>query len=239
MNNKNNLDIFGKALIDYQTNNYTEDIITHSSLAGKDEMQLPYLFRSFEEMPKIEQKALKLSRGTILDIGCGAGSHSLVLQNKNLEITSIDISQGAIETCQLRGIKKAQLQDIWKFKNQKYDTILALMNGIGICGNLKNLIKFLLHLKSLLNVNGQILIDSSDILYMYEDDEGTYEIPEKEYYGEVTYQFEYKKEKSNPFPWIFVDLESLSYYANKAGLKCELVLEGTHADYLARLTIIE
>jgi SAM-dependent methyltransferase len=238
MNKTKNTDIFGKALIDYQNGNYTEDIITHSSLAGKDVMELPYLFRTFDEMPEIEQKALELSWGSVLDIGCGAGSHSLILQNKNLEITSIDVSKGAIETCQLRGIKNAKVQDIWKLKRQKYDTILALMNGIGICGNLKNLIKFLRHLKSLLQPNGQILIDSSDILYMYEDDDGTYEIPEKGYYGEVIYQFEYKKEKSKPFPWIFVDLESLTYYAKKAGLHCELVLEGTHADYLARLTIV-
>lgn len=238
MDKKRITDLFGKALLDYQSGNYTEDIITHSSLAGKDEMNLPYLFRTFDEMPKIEQRALELSSGSVLDIGCGSGSHSLFLQNKGLEITSIDISKGAIETCQKRGIANAEIQDVWKLEHQKYDTILALMNGIGICGNLKNLVKFLVHLKSLLHPNGQILIDSSDILYMYEDDEGTIEIPEKGYYGEVIYQFEYKKEKSKPFSWIFVDLESLSYYAKKAGLHCELVLEGTHADYLARLTVV-
>lgn len=237
MDKKNKTDLFGKALLDYQSGNYTEDIITHSSIAGKDEMHLPYLFRTLNEMPKIEQKALELSFGSILDIGCGSGSHSLVLQKKELEITSIDISKGAIETCQKRGVKNAKVQDIWLLENQKFDTILALMNGIGICGNLKKLVKFLEHLKSLLHPKGQILIDSSDILYMYEDDEGTFEIPEKGYYGEVIYQFEYKKQISKPFPWIFVDLESLSYYAKKAGLECELVLEGTHADYLARLTV--
>ena len=70
-------DIFGNALLDYQNGHYTEDIITFSSLDEKDVIPLPYLFRDFDTMPLLEQKALELCNGEILDIGCGAGSHSL------------------------------------------------------------------------------------------------------------------------------------------------------------------
>ena len=97
-------DIFGKALLDYQSGNYSEDIITYSSISGKDEMELPWLFRTFHEMPMIEQTALQLCKGKTLDVGCGAGSHSLYLQDKNLDIKAIDISEGAIETCIKRGV---------------------------------------------------------------------------------------------------------------------------------------
>jgi len=75
-------DLFGKAMLDYQTNNEPEDLITETSISEADEMSVAYLFRSYAEMPKIEQKALQLAKGRILDVGCGAGSHSLSLQNE-------------------------------------------------------------------------------------------------------------------------------------------------------------
>ena len=86
-------DIIGKALLDYQLGNFSENIITYSSIAGNDEMDIPFLFRSYDEMPIIEQKALDLCKGQVLDIGCGAGSHTLYIQNKNLEVKAIDISK--------------------------------------------------------------------------------------------------------------------------------------------------
>ena len=230
-------DIFGKALLDYQSGNYSEDIITYSSISGKDEMELPWLFRTFHEMPMIEQTALQICKGKTLDVGCGAGSHSLYLQDKYLDIKAIDISEGAIKTCIKRGVSNAVIQNIWKIEDEKYDTILSLMNGIGISGNLKNLTPFLIHLKTLLNKNGQIIMDSSDVIYMYKDESGTYHIPKwKKYYGEVTFEFSYKNQFSNKFDWLFVDFDLLTKHANQAGLHCELVKEGYHYDYLARLT---
>ena len=130
-------DLFGKAILDFQTNNSPEDLITETSISEADEMSVAYLFRSYEEMPKLEQKALQLAKGKVLDVGCGAGSHSLTLQNdRKLDVTSIDISPNAIEACQLRGLKKAKVQDIMTVENEKFDTILLLMNGTGIFGTL-------------------------------------------------------------------------------------------------------
>ena len=132
-------DLFGKAIYDFQTNNSPEDIITETSISEEDEMSIEYLFRSYNEMPKLEQKALQLAHGKTLDVGCGAGSHSLSLQNdRNLDVTSIDISEKAIETCKLRGLRNAHVQNILDFEGEKFDTIILLMNGTGIFGNLKN-----------------------------------------------------------------------------------------------------
>ena len=106
-------DLFGKAILDYQTNNAPENLITETTISEADEMSVAYLFRSFDEMPAMEQKALELSKGKVLDAGCGAGSHSLYLQNeKQLDVTAIDISKNAIEACKLRGIRKAEVQNI-------------------------------------------------------------------------------------------------------------------------------
>ena len=234
-------DILGKALLDYQSGKYSEDIKTYSSLDEEDIIPIPYLFRDFKKMPPLEQKALKLCKGNILDIGCGAGSHSLYLQKKGFAVTALDQSPGAIETCKLRGLEHTVLQNIQDFKLQKYDTLLMLMNGIGIVGKLKNIDQFFTHLKSLLKPKGQILLDSSDIIYMYDEDEdGGYWIPDNQnYYGEVTFEIEYKGEKSEPLDWLYLDYNTLQRAANANNLTCELVNKGKHYDYLARLTLLE
>ena len=231
-------DLFGKAILDFQTNNTPENLITETSISEKDEMSVAYLFRSFKEMPKIEQLALELCKGKILDVGCGAGSHSLYLQNEqNLEIVAIDISENAIEACKLRGLRNAFVEDVFKLENQKFDTILLLMNGTGIAGKLKNLNNFFLKLKSLLNENGQILIDSSDLIYMFDEEEKQELLDQKEYdyYGEVAFNLTYKKQNEISFDWLYVDFETLKDFAKVAGLSCEKLIVGENFDYLARL----
>ncbi|MFH6956647.1 class I SAM-dependent methyltransferase [Flavobacterium aquidurense] len=233
-------DLFGKAMFDFQTNNSPEDIITETTISEEDEMSVDYLFRSYNEMPKIEQKALQLATGKTLDVGCGAGSHSLSLQNdRNLDVTSIDISAKAIETCKLRGVKNAKVQNILDFEGEKFDTIILLMNGVGIFGKLENCNKFLTKLKSLLNPGGQILLDSSDIIYMFDEDEdgGKWIPSNNDYYGELVFNISYKGEKEEPFDWLYLDYNTLQNGAIANGLKCELILEGEHYDYLARLSI--
>lgn len=233
-------DLLGKAILDYQTNNEYENLITETSISEKDEMSVAYLFRDYSEMPRIEQKALQLARGRVLDVGCGAGSHSLTLQNdRHLDVTSIDISKNAIEACKLRGLKNAKVQDLMTLEDEKFDTIIVLMNGPGICGKLQNLSKFLLKLKTLLNNEGQILMDSSDIIYMFDEDEdgGKWIPTENEYYGETIFNITYKGEKEKPFDWLFLDYNTLQNAAFANGLQCELILEGDHYDYLAKLSI--
>jgi len=238
-------DLFGKAILDYQTNNSPEDLITETSISEADEMSVAYLFRSYAEMPKLEQKALQLAKGKVLDVGCGAGSHSLHLQNElNLDVTAIDISVNAVKACELRGLKKAKVQDIMQLdtdsdQHDKFDTILLLMNGAGMCGKLKNIPNFLQKLKSLLTDDGQVLVDSSDIIYMFDEDEdgGKWIPTDVDYYGEVTFDIAYKGEKEASFDWMYIDYNTLQNAAVANGLQCELILEGEHYDYLAKLTL--
>ena len=232
-------DLFGKAILDFQTNNSTEDLITETTISEEDEMSVAYLFRDFSGMPKLEQQALLLSKGKVLDVGCGAGSHSLYLQNdKKLEVTAIDISNNAVAACQLRGVSNVNKIAILEFNSdEKFDTILLLMNGTGIFGKLENVSNYLQKLKSLLAENGQILIDSSDIIYLFDEDEdGGKWIESDKYYGELEFTISYKGEKEAPFPWLYMDYNTLQNAAVANGLKCELVLEGDHFDYLAKLT---
>lgn len=233
-------DLFGKAILDYQTNNLPEDLITETSISEADEMSVSYLFRTYNEMPKLEQKALQLAKGSVLDVGCGAGSHTLALQNeRKLNVTAIDISENAVRACQLRGIKNVKVANILDLDEEnKFDTILILMNGTGIFETLNETAKYLQKLKSLLNVGGQILIDSSDLIYMYDQDEdGAYCIPADGYYGELTYKVQYKGKTEDTFPWLYLDYNTLQNAAIANGLKCELIEEGEHFDYLAKLSL--
>lgn len=231
-------DLFGQALYDYYTNNDPEDLYTETSISEQDIMEVSYLFRSYKEMPKIEQDALNASFGKVLDVGCGAGSHSLYLQNeKKLEVTSIDTSSKAIATCKARGIhdlENCNLLDLEE--NKKFDTILLLMNGTGIFKTLKEAPWYLKKLKNLLNSEGQILIDSSDIIYMYdEDNDGGRWIPGANYYGELEFTLTYKKQTEVPFPWLYLDFETLKDLCESNGLNCEIISTGPHYDYLAKL----
>jgi cyclopropane fatty-acyl-phospholipid synthase-like methyltransferase len=234
-------DLFGKAILDFQTNNSPQAISTETNISEADDMDVAYLFRSYNEMPKLEQKALQLSKGKILDVGCGAGSHSLYLQENNFDVTAIDVSANAIEACQLRALKNARVQNILDLdsdlhQNDKFDTILLLMNGTGIFGTLQQTSNYLSKLKNLLAPNGQILIDSSDIIYMFDEDEdGSKWIPGEGYYGELTFTISYKNQTEEAFPWLYLDYNTLQNAAHANGLQCELILEGDHFDYLARL----
>ena len=229
-------DLFGQAILDFQTNNFPEDLLTETSISETDEMPVDYLFRSFAQMPRIEQTALELAKGKILDVGCGAGSHSLYLQHKEYDVKAIDISANAIQSCTHRGIKNAHVQDLLTIENETFDTILLLMNGTGIFRTLAELPIYLKKLKSLLNPGGQILIDSSDLIYMYDENEdGSFSIPAEGYYGELTFSVSYKGQTEEPFPWLYLDYNTLQRAAQANGLQCELVTEGEHYDYLARL----
>lgn len=232
-----NKDIFGEAIKDFYYKKYSEDIIVQAPDFDDDIIPIPYLFRTYSEMPKIEQKALDLAFGDVLDVGCGAGSHSLFLQeDKKLNVHAIDISEGAIEICKKRGVTNATVQDIFNLKEVQYDTLLFLMNGSGIIGKLANIDRFFSYIKNLLKPNGQILIDSSDISYLFAEEDGSFWVDASSgYYGEMQYQLKYKKLQSDWFDWLYIDYNTLQNAANANGLICELIFQGENNDYVAKL----
>lgn len=228
-------DILGLAMLDYLNVNYTEDILTETNISEEDVLPLPYLFRTFEEMPKIEQKALKLCKERILDVGCGAGGHSLYLQTQGKEVIAIDTSPGAVEVARRRGLKNVRQIDLLEV-NEKFDTILLLMNGTGIFQKIDFVPNYLNHLKSILSEDGQILLDSSDLTYMYQDEPELLQDLET-YYGELDYFLSYKGLKNPPIKWLYLDFKTLKGLSMAQGLTCELLMEGENHDYLARLII--
>lgn len=231
-------DLMGKAIWDYYHQNSPEDLQTETSISELDELPVEYLFRDYDDMVPIEQKALDLATGKILDVGSGAGSHSLYLQNKGALVTAMDISPKAIEVVKERGVKLAFCGDILTFSEGKYDTLLMLMNGTGIFESLSKIDVYLRKLKTLLNPGGQILIDGTDILYMFDrEEDGGVLIPAGGYYGELDYVVHYKGESEEPIKWLYLDYETLKNAAENNGFNIEKVLQDEDS-YLAKLTKI-
>ena len=267
-------DPMGAAILDFQKHGKAARLRVLSSMFEEDEMPVTHLFRSIREMPVLEQKALQLAKGRVLDIGAGSGCHTLELQKKGLAVKAIDISPLSCEAMKLRGVKDAECinlfdphlssgnhsgvnqenhsgenqeahseenQEAHSEKNQEqfeggFDTILLLMNGTGIAGKIEHLPALFQRLKALLNPGGQILIDSSDLKYIYENEDGSFDINlNGAYYGEVDYQMIYKDVKGDRFDWLYVDFPLLKSIAETCGLHGELVAEGEHYDYLARI----
>ena len=230
-------DLMGQAIWDYYHDLNAENLLTETSISEIDDLPVSYLFRDFEEMNVIEQKALELSAGKTLDIGSGAGSHSLYLQNeKKLQVLALDYSPKSIEVCRLRGIENAIWADVLQYSGETFDTILLLMNGTGIFQSLEKIDHYLEKLDALLNENGQILIDSTDILYMYDrDEEGGVTVPANHYYGEVDYFMHYKLDTENPIKWLYLDFETFKRAAENNGFEIEKILQEDDS-YLAKLT---
>ncbi|HEY4539692.1 MAG TPA: class I SAM-dependent methyltransferase [Faecalibacter sp.] len=232
-------DLFGQAILDYQTENHPENLYTETSISELDVMPIDYLFRDFDEMPAFEQKALTLAQGKTLDVGAGAGSHTLYLQDKGLEVKAIDLSPKAIEACRLRGVKHTEAIHLLDLSTEeRYDTILLLMNGTGIFQNLFVIGAYLEKLKALLNEGGQILIDGTDIIYMFDDDDdGGKWIPgDKNYYGEVDFIVHYKGMQEEPIEWLYLDFDTLKNACEHHGLKCKRLMKEEDS-YLAKITI--
>ena len=230
-------DLMGQAIWDYYHDLNAENLLTETSISEIDDLPVSYLFRDFEEMNLIEQKALELSVGKTLDIGSGAGSHSLYLQNeKKLQVLALDYSPKSIEVCRLRGIENAICTDVLQYSGETFDTILLLMNRTGIFQSLEKIDHYLEKLDALLNENGQILIDSTDILYMYDrDEEGGVTVPANHYYGEVDYFMHYKLDTENPIKWLYLDFETFKRAAENNRFKIEKILQEDDS-YLAKLT---
>ena len=230
------MDPMGRAIADYHKTGKADRLRVFSPMFEEDELPVQTLFRKYEEMPEIERKALDMAKGKTLDVGAGSGCHSLVLQEKGIDVTAIDISPLSVEIMKERGVKNVLEQDFFTLEGQ-YDTILLLMNGAGIVGTLERLPKLFRQLDKILAPGGQVLCDSSDISYVFEDEDGIIYIPDnKDYYGELSFQMQYKDTIGESFDWVYIDADTLTEKAAENGYVVEVVAEGKHYDYLARMT---
>ena len=230
-------DPMGSAIYDWHKNGKADVLRVISSQFEDDEIPVHDLFREYEDMPELEQEALRLAQGSILDVGAGSGCHSVALQKMGKPVKAIDISPLSVEVMRERGVDAHCLNLYDEAFTERFDTVLMLMNGTGIIGTLENMPAFFARIRQLLNPCGSLLIDSSDLRYLFEEEDGSLMIDlADDYYGLIDYQMVYKDVEGEPFDWLYVDFETLAFYAEECGFEAELLYEGDHYDYLARLT---
>lgn len=231
-------DPMGAAIRDYYSTGKAGRLRVFSSQFDEDEIPVAGLFRTYPEMPALEQKALQLAGGLILDVGAGSGCHTLALKEMGKDALPADISPLAVEVMRARGLD-ARLVNLFDPRLAgQFDTVLMLMNGSGIIGKLANIGDFFLRMKQLLNAGGCILMDSSDLKYLFEEEDGSFLLNlDGDYYGEVDFRMQYKQIKGEAFDWLYIDFDTLSLYASQYEFKTELMERDDHYAFLAKLTL--
>jgi SAM-dependent methyltransferase len=233
-------DPLGRALTAYLHGDKKATLIIHTNVSEDEPLPASYFFRTLWEMPELERQALEECRGRVLDLGAGAGAHALELQSRGFSVRALDVSAGAVQVMQERGVHEVAHHNLFDTPatGEQFDTILMLMNGLGLVGTLDGLARFLSHARAFLAPGGQILATSSDVAYLYEDEEGALLIDlNGPYYGEIEYAMTYEGETGEPFQWLFVEASILQDYAEEAGYELEIIAEDDQQQYLARLTL--
>lgn len=194
-------------------------------------MPVEVFFRDQLDFSTLEHLAIMECHGKVLDVGAGAGAHALVLQDLGFDTYAMENSPGCVEVMKQSGVTNVLFED-YRNHREKYDTLLIMMNGLGLAGTLDRLPAFLRKCMSLLNPGGQILFDSSDIAYLYEDG-----LPRpKDYYGEVRFRYEYKGEMGDWFDWLYIDQNTLQDVVNREGYQLEILTTDENDQYLGKIT---
>lgn len=224
-------DVHGEAIFDFYRGDHSVVLKTYNSYGDPEEMPVEVFFRDHQDFTDLENLAITCCEGKILDVGAGAGAHALFMQAFGMDVTALENSPGCIKTLEHSGMEKIIASDFFSHTGQ-YDTLLLLMNGLGIAGKLDRLPEFFNHCKKLIKSGGHLILDSSDITYLYEDG---LERPAG-YYGEISYQYEYKGQKGDWFDWLYLDPDLLKSQTKKLGLHTEILDTDENDQYLARIT---
>ncbi len=219
----------GAALRDFLAGDLDAEVIVRAEDGEEDRTPARVFFRGPEEFSALDEAALDLCRGRVLDVGAGAGCHSLVLQARGLVVGALDVSTDAVEVMRRRGVRDVRCGNVFSFSGERFDTLLILMNGIGLVGTLDGLDRFLRDVPRLLAEGGQILLDSFD------PGPADPERPQA-YPGEMRFQLEYRGLRGVFYDFVFLDFETLRRHAECAGWNCESIWQEEEGHYLARLT---
>jgi SAM-dependent methyltransferase len=205
----------------------------------EESIPVRHFFRDAPEFTPIENAAIHLCRGRVLDVGAGSGIHSLVLQEKGVPVTSIDISSHAVEIMKQRGVKDAHCADISEFQGGPYDTILLLGRSIGMVETIVGLDRFLDYAQNLVSEEGLMLLDSLDVRVAEDTRHLAYHEANRKsgrYVGEIRLQFHFQGKNGPNCCWLHVDPDTLKERAVVAGWRYDVILQEESGDYLAKLT---
>jgi SAM-dependent methyltransferase len=206
----------------------------------RDEVPVSYFFRSPEQFPDAERLALDLCRGRVLDVGAGSGCHALALQDQGLEVTAIEVLPDLVDILRERGVRDARKASWMDVDAGQFDTVLLMMNGLGLAESLSGLPSLLRAAGRLVRPGGQVLADSTDVRVHMDREAGrtgAFERSDGRYVGDLHFQLEFEGRKGPPFGQLYVDPETLGRCAGNEGWRSEIVQPpDKYGHYLVRLT---
>jgi 2-polyprenyl-3-methyl-5-hydroxy-6-metoxy-1,4-benzoquinol methylase len=230
---------YGQSLIDFYDGDTSAKIVVHRDDGLRSDLSMGGFFRTPTDFSPLEEAAMQLCRGHVLDVGAGAGCHSLALQDRGIRVLAIDVSPHATEIMLRRGVREVQCIDVFEYRGGPFDTLLMMGHGIGMVEDLSGLDRFLGHAHELLKPDGQIVLDSLDVRCTDDARHLAYQEANRlagRYLGEIRMHFTYKEQKGPAFGWLHVDSETLTDHAETASWSCQVVYREANGDYLARLT---
>jgi len=227
-------DVFGQALLDFYNDTFQSPLLLHNDYGPPEIIPIEHYFVDYEDYSDLELCAMDHIRGKTLDVGSATGRHVIHLQDVGIDATAMDSSQICTDLMRQLGVDHIITDDIYNYQESRFDSISMLMNGIGIAGNISGLKKLLTHLENILTPGGQVIADSSDIRYLYEDEP----LPAGNYFGELNFHYEYKMEIGEAFKWLYIDPDTLSEVAQSVGWSCQILFEDNAQAYLARLQLL-
>ena len=238
-------DPLGDALKDFHDAGKSSDLIVLSDFEIPVTMKVGKFFRASGEFPEIEHAALSLCNGPVLDLGAGAGCHVLALQDMGCDVIGVDISPDAVEVMKSRGVVRAVCGDVYTLTRNDIsapdgvDTILMLMNGIGLAGNTDGLNRFLINASELLKPEGKLIFDSVDLRKSCPEHEITAREADedRDYFGEIRYRFNYRGETGPEFSWLYIDPDLLEEVAGESGWHIDVIYPHSDGHYLAQMSV--
>lgn len=226
-------DLFGRAMMDYHTGLGNHTLRVRTQVVEWEDLLVSHFFRGTSDLPEMETIAIEQCKGSVLDMGAGAGAHALVLQSKGHAVVAVDSSKGAVRVMKARGVKNA-VESMWEdFSGQKFQTVLLLMNGIGLAGTLSGIDAFVAKWEEWIEPGGQVLFESTDIAYVYDFPAGSNPLELEPYYGEQTYVMKYGRTEVQ-FPWLFADQVSLHENLKRLGWTMDILHEDGYGSFLVR-----
>jgi 2-polyprenyl-3-methyl-5-hydroxy-6-metoxy-1,4-benzoquinol methylase len=192
--------------------------MTHSTAEG---------FSVTARFKVIQEKALELCRGRVLDVGAGVGRDALVLKQSGLDVLAVDSEPRCVDIMHHRGLSTAVCASVYNLDDSHFDTIIVMQMTIGLSGNLEGLVELLARLSQLMSPDGQILLDSMAPGYL----------ARSPYYpGQRQIELYYGRYVGAATSWLYVDYDVLQTCAKQVSLDAELISRGSSSlDYLARL----
>jgi len=224
------------AMLAYHNGDYDAKIVVYDDYGDRDEQPVAYFFRTSRDFPPLEQRALELCRGVVLDAGAGSGCHALALQQRGVSVVALEIAPELCEMMRERGVHDVRCGDIYDFLSEPFDTVLMMMNGFELSGTLAGLERLLERLHELVRPGGQVIADSTDLRASHGSGLDRARRQDGRYVGEVTTQLEFGGERGTPFPHLYVDPDTLAYYTSQTGWGLAVPFDGPFGQYLAQLT---